>query len=60
MQPDKLQAAVQSLLDLFGNDVPKDFSHEGQTFPERAEGWILHALDELEQEVEDFRETEGR
>jgi len=59
MDQDKLQAAVQSLLDLFGNDVPKDFIHQGQTFVERAEGWILHALDELEKEVADFRETEG-
>ncbi len=59
MDKDKLQAAVQLLLDLFGDDVPEGFRHEGQTFTERAEAWILHALDELEQEVADFHEAEG-
>jgi hypothetical protein len=59
MDRKKLQAAVQSLLDLFGDDVPRDFSHDGQTFTERAEAWILHVLEELEQEVADFREAEA-
>ncbi len=59
MDQGKLQTAVQALLDLFGDDAPQDFSHDGQTFAERAESWILHAVDALEQEVTDFRGTEG-
>ncbi len=59
MEKDKLHQAVESLLDLFGDDLPEDFSHANQTFTERAEAWVLHALDELEQEVADFHEAEG-
>jgi hypothetical protein len=59
MDQGKLHTAVQALLDLFGDDVPQGFSHEGQTFGERAESWIRHAVDALEQEVADFQETEG-
>ena len=46
MDQGKLHTAVQALLDLFGDDVPKDFRHEGQSVAERAESWIRHAVDE--------------
>ena len=40
---------VDELVDLFP-DVPPDFEFEGQTFQQRAEAWILHAIEELEEE----------
>ena len=60
MDQGKLQTAVQALRDRFGDDVPKDFSHNGQTFAEQArESWILPCRRCVEQEVADFRGTEG-
>jgi len=42
---------VVSLKSLF-TDVPTDFEWDGQTFEERCEAWILHATEELENELE--------
>jgi len=44
---------VVSLRSLFP-DVPTDFEWDGQTFEERCEAWILHAIEELENELECF------
>ena len=33
-------------------DVPADFEWDGQTFEERCEAWVLHAIEELENELE--------
>jgi hypothetical protein len=35
-------------------DVPADFEWDGQTFDERCEAWVLHAVEELEDELERY------
>ena len=42
---------IVSLKRLFP-DVPADFEWDGQTFEERCEAWVLHAIEELENELE--------
>ena len=49
-------AAVRALFD--DGEIPEGFSHRGQSFEERCEGWVLHALEELEDEIKAF-EDEG-
>jgi hypothetical protein len=41
---------ASQLLKLFP-DAPQDFLHCGQTLEQRAEQWILHAIEELEEEL---------
>ena len=43
---------VEKVVAMF--DVPEDFTCNGQTFRERCEAWISHALDALEQEIEEY------
>jgi len=32
--------------------VPKDWRHNGQTLDERCEAWLLHAIEQLENEID--------
>ena len=47
----KLRACVRALQAFFP-DVPEGFEHEGQTFDQRCEAWIRHAIEQLESEIE--------
>lgn len=44
-------ACADLLVGLFP-EVPPDFRHCGQTLHERAEAWVSHAIDELEEETD--------
>lgn len=35
-----------------GSEIPKNFSFNGQTFFERCEAWAMHALEQLEDEID--------
>lgn len=52
----KLHDVVTALRKLFDDEVPEGFTHSGQTFEERCEAWVLHAIEELEAELEDFND----
>lgn len=59
MDREKMSLAVSALRDLFGEDeIPAAFTHHGQTFGERSEAWLLHAVEQLEQEIEEFEAGE--
>ena len=50
----KATAAIRSL---FSDEaIPEDFNYEGQTFEERCEAWVLHAVEQLDEEIETFEE----
>ncbi len=60
MRYELLQKAVESLVALFGDrTIPDGFRYNGQTFAERAEGWLLHAAERLQEELESGDEAEG-
>jgi hypothetical protein len=48
---EKLRACIETLRALFP-DVPEGLEHEGQTFDQRCEAWIRHAVEQLESEIE--------
>jgi len=55
MDKDRLNQVTASLRALFADDeIPDDFRCHGQTFIERCEGWALHAVEQLEGEIEAF------
>ena len=57
MDADKLHKATAAVRSLFADEeIPEDFTYEGQTFEERCEAWVLHALDELKDELDTFDE----
>jgi hypothetical protein len=59
MDRDKMNRAVSALRALFDEDeIPRGFSHEGQSFDERCEAWLAHAVEELEAEIEAFDAAE--
>jgi hypothetical protein len=35
-------------------EIPEGFTHDRQTFEERCEAWLLHAVEQLEEEIEVF------
>lgn len=52
-----VQKAVSAVRSLFNDgEIPEDFEYEGQTFDERCEAWVLHAVDELSVELEMFED----
>ncbi len=59
MDREKMNLAVSALRGLFDEDeIPRGFSHEGQSFEERCEAWLLHAVEQLEAEIEAFDAAE--
>jgi len=57
MDAAKLAKATAAVRSLFGDEeIPKDFTYEGQTFSERCEAWVLNALDELKDELDMFED----
>jgi hypothetical protein len=56
---DRKNECVRSLAAMFP-DVPDDFRHNGQSFEERCEAWVMHAVDELERELEEFDADLGK
>lgn len=51
MDKAKLADAINAVLAFFPNAPDNDWRHEGQTFCERVEGYVLHAIEELENEM---------
>ena len=51
-----IHPAVATVYRLFDGDVPKGFSFNGQTFAERCEAWVLHAVEQLEDEIKAFKD----
>jgi hypothetical protein len=52
-----IHQAVAAVRGLFADDdIPEDFTYEGQTFDERCEAWMLQALEQLEAEIKAFEE----
>jgi len=46
---------VSDFRNLFADsEIPDEFSHEGQTFDQRCEGWLLHAIEQLKDELAGF------
>jgi hypothetical protein len=56
MDSTKVQAATVAVRSLFDGEIPEDFEYEGQTFEQRCEAWVLHAVDELSEELETFED----
>ena len=51
----KVHQLISDLRSLFDDsEVPDEFSYEGQTFVERCEGWLLHAIEQLKDELAGF------
>jgi hypothetical protein len=56
MNREKMNLAVSALRGLFDEEeIPAEFAHQGQTFEERSEVWLLHAVEQLEKEIEAFK-----
>jgi hypothetical protein len=54
-----MSVAIAALRGLFDDDeILEAFTHEGQTFEERCEAWLLHAVEQLEEEIEEFKDEE--
>lgn len=52
-----INTCVEAILELFPNHVRANFKWAGQTFEERADGWVRSVIDELQTELdggEDF------
>ena len=57
MTDSNLPKVVADFCNLFPDSaVPDAFSHEGQTFDQRCEGWLLHAIEQIEVELQEFTE----
>jgi hypothetical protein len=55
-----MREAVTALRKLFDDtEIPAAFHHNGQTFDERCEAWLRHALDRLDAEIEAFLEGQS-
>jgi hypothetical protein len=55
MDREKMSVAVSALRGLFNDDeIPNGFTHASQTFDERCEARLLHAVERLEEEIEAF------
>jgi hypothetical protein len=59
------EAVALALLEVFSDEdilVQDRFRFNGQTWLERAEAWVIHAVEQLEGELEDFkaRHQKGR
>ena len=52
-----IAVCVDAITGLFP-EIPTDYRHIGQTFAQRCESWIIHALDELENELYEEEENE--
>ena len=53
----KVHQLISDLHSLFGDsEFPDEFSYEGQTFIHRCEGWLLHTIEQLEAEIQEFPE----
>ena len=51
----KVHQLISDLRNLFADsEVPDEFSHKGQTFDQRCEGWLLHAIEQLKDELAEF------
>jgi hypothetical protein len=55
MKKSAVEYAVEVLLDAF-EDVPEDFCIEGQSFAERVDGWVRHAVQELDNDIQAFED----
>lgn len=45
--------AMDVMYRLFEGDIPDDnWRYDGQTFGERCEAWLLHAVDQVEEELD--------
>jgi hypothetical protein len=54
-----MSVAIAALRGLFDADeIPKGFTHKGQTFEDRSEAWLLHAVEQIEEEIEEFKDEE--
>ena len=54
-----IQELAEELLKHVGTDnLPDDFRLKGQTLLERAEAWVLHAIERLEEELASSEEDE--
>lgn len=50
------EAVVLALLEMFSDeDIPDRFRFNEQTWQERAEAWVMHAIDQLDRELEEYR-----
>ena len=59
MHKERLNKLVTAFAEFFEDDeVPEDFRFERQSFYERCEGWILHAMEQVEEELGDPDEDE--
>ena len=48
----KVHQLISDLRSLFDDsEVPDEFLCDGQTFVERCEGWLLHAIEQLKDEL---------
>ena len=57
MKDNNFSKVVSEFRNLFADpEVPDEFSYEGQTFIHRCEGWLLHTIEQLEAEIQDFTE----
>lgn len=51
----KVDKIVVALLELFP-DRPDGFRYDGQDFRERAEAWAMHAVEQLEDEIDAWKD----
>ena len=55
----KVHQLISDFRHLFDDsEVPDEFIYEGQTFDQRCEGWLLHAVEQLEDELAAFADEE--
>ncbi len=55
MQPET--QAVEALLTLFAPHVGDDFRHNGQTLRQRVEAWVSRAVEEVGDEIQEYRQS---
>ena len=52
-----VQKATVAVRGLFSDEeIPEDFTYQGQTFEERCEAWVLHAVGQLQDEITTFKD----
>lgn len=55
----KVRQLISDLRSLFDDsEVPDEFRCDGQTFDQRCEGWLLHAIEQLKDELAGFEPEE--
>jgi hypothetical protein len=53
----RVRQAVATFRNLWNDDqIPVSFEVEGQDFDERCEAWVLHAIEQIEDEIEYCKE----